>query len=87
MTLVRVENLSKTYHAGDVEVQALRGIDFMIEPAAVGIICGDASDIPSRRRWTLPAEEPIGIERLQRLVRRRPPAAAAADSPVRQSGP
>jgi putative ABC transport system ATP-binding protein len=31
VTLVRAENLSKTYRAGDVDVPAVRGVDFSIE--------------------------------------------------------
>ena len=34
MSLVRAEQLVKTYRMGDVEVQALRGVDFSIEPAS-----------------------------------------------------
>lgn len=34
MTLVRAENLGKNYRAGDVEVPALRGVSFTIEPRA-----------------------------------------------------
>lgn len=34
MSLVRAEQLQKTYRAGDVEVHAVRGIDFVIEPAS-----------------------------------------------------
>jgi len=32
MGLVRAENLVKTYRTGEVEVQAVRGVDFAIEP-------------------------------------------------------
>jgi putative ABC transport system ATP-binding protein len=34
MSLVRAEKLVKTYRAGDVDVQAVRGIDFSIDPAS-----------------------------------------------------
>lgn len=34
MSLVRASNLIKTYRAGDVDVQAVRGVDFVIEPAS-----------------------------------------------------
>ena len=34
MSLVRAEKLVKTYRAGDVEVPAVRGVDFEIEPAS-----------------------------------------------------
>lgn len=34
MSIVLAANLSKTYRAGEVEVQAIRGIDFSIEPAS-----------------------------------------------------
>ncbi|MFA7240378.1 MAG: ABC transporter ATP-binding protein [Sulfuricellaceae bacterium] len=34
MSLVRAEQLVKTYRMGDVEVQALKGVDFSIEPAS-----------------------------------------------------
>jgi putative ABC transport system ATP-binding protein len=34
MSLVVAEGLAKTYRAGDVEVQAIRGADFAIEPAS-----------------------------------------------------
>jgi putative ABC transport system ATP-binding protein len=34
MSLVRAEQLVKTYRAGEVEVRAVRGVDFTIEPAS-----------------------------------------------------
>jgi putative ABC transport system ATP-binding protein len=34
MSLVRAEKLTKTYRAGDVQVPAVRGVDFVIEPAS-----------------------------------------------------
>lgn len=34
MSLVRAENLTKTYRMGDVEVQALKGVDFSIDPSS-----------------------------------------------------
>jgi putative ABC transport system ATP-binding protein len=34
MTLIRAEHLVKTYRAGNVDVPALRGVDFTIEPGA-----------------------------------------------------
>ncbi len=34
MTLVRAEGLRKTYMAGDVPVEAIKGVDFQIEPAS-----------------------------------------------------
>ena len=34
MTLVRAEDVSKTYMSGEVEVQALKGLSFEIEPAS-----------------------------------------------------
>lgn len=34
MSLLRAEKLAKTYRSGDIEVAALRGVDFSIEPAA-----------------------------------------------------
>lgn len=34
MSLVTAAGLGKTYRSGDVEVQALRGVDFSIEPAS-----------------------------------------------------
>ncbi len=34
MTLVRAEDVSKTYVSGEVEVQALKGLSFEIEPAS-----------------------------------------------------
>ena len=34
MTLIRARKLTKTYRAGDVDVQAVRGVDFTIEPAS-----------------------------------------------------
>ena len=33
MTLVRAEDVSKTYMSGEVEVQALKGLSCEIEPA------------------------------------------------------
>jgi len=40
MTLVRAEDVSKTYISGEVEVQALRGVSFEIEPASFVSIVG-----------------------------------------------
>ena len=34
MTLIRATNLTKTYRVGDVDVPAVRGVDFTIEPAS-----------------------------------------------------
>jgi len=34
MSLIRASNLTKTYRAGDVDVPAVRGVDFVIEPAS-----------------------------------------------------
>src|SRR5215208_5569642 len=34
MSLVIAQRLTKTYRAGDVEVHAIRGADFIIEPAS-----------------------------------------------------
>jgi putative ABC transport system ATP-binding protein len=34
MSLVQAEQLTKTYRSGDVEVQAIKGADFAIEPAS-----------------------------------------------------
>lgn len=34
MALVVAENLEKTYEAGDIPVKAIRGVDFLIEPAS-----------------------------------------------------
>ena len=34
MSLVVAQGLTKTYHAGDVEVQAIKSADFVIEPAS-----------------------------------------------------
>ena len=34
MTLVSAEDVSKTYMSGEVEVQALKGLSFEIEPAS-----------------------------------------------------
>jgi putative ABC transport system ATP-binding protein len=34
MSLVKAQGLTKTYRAGDVEVQAVKGADFAIEPAS-----------------------------------------------------
>ncbi len=34
MSLIRAESLTKSYRAGDLEVPALRGVDFVIEPAS-----------------------------------------------------
>ena len=34
MSLVRAENLRKTYRSGDVEVEAIKGVDFSIEPGS-----------------------------------------------------
>ncbi len=40
MSLVRAERLEKTYRAGDVGVHALRGVDFVIEPASFTAFVG-----------------------------------------------
>ena len=40
MSLIRAEKLTKTYRAGDVEVPAVRGVDFVIEPASFAAFVG-----------------------------------------------
>jgi len=40
MSLVRAVQLEKTYRAGDVEVHAVRGVDFTIEPASFAAFVG-----------------------------------------------
>jgi len=40
MSLVRAEKLEKTYRAGDVDVHAVRGVDFVIEPASFTAFVG-----------------------------------------------
>jgi putative ABC transport system ATP-binding protein len=40
LSLVRAEKLEKTYRAGDVEVHAVRGVDFVIEPASFTAFVG-----------------------------------------------
>ncbi|WP_121240515.1 ABC transporter ATP-binding protein [Sulfurisoma sediminicola] len=34
MSLLRAENLTKTYRVGDIDVPAIKGVDFAIEPAS-----------------------------------------------------
>ena len=34
MSLVRAEHLTKTYRSGEVEVRAIQGADFVIEPSS-----------------------------------------------------
>ncbi|MBI4742504.1 MAG: ATP-binding cassette domain-containing protein [Betaproteobacteria bacterium] len=34
MSLVSAHNLTKTYRSGDIEVSAIKGVDFTIEPAS-----------------------------------------------------
>jgi len=38
--LITAQGLSKTYRTGDIEVQALRGVDFTIEPGAFAAFVG-----------------------------------------------
>jgi putative ABC transport system ATP-binding protein len=40
LSLVRAEKLEKTYRAGDVDVHAVRGVDFVIEPASFTAFVG-----------------------------------------------
>ena len=40
MSLIRAEKLTKTYRAGDVDVPAVRGVDFVIEPASFAAFVG-----------------------------------------------
>jgi putative ABC transport system ATP-binding protein len=40
LSLVRAEKLEKTYRAGDVEVHAVRGVDFVIEAASFAAFVG-----------------------------------------------
>ena len=40
MSLVRAEKLVKTYRSGEVEVQAVRGVDFAIEPRSLVAFVG-----------------------------------------------
>jgi len=41
MSLIRATNLTKTYRAGDVDVPAVRGVDFAIEPASFVAFVGE----------------------------------------------
>jgi putative ABC transport system ATP-binding protein len=40
MSLVHAENLTKTYRAGDVDVPAIKGVDFTIQPATLVAFVG-----------------------------------------------
>ncbi len=40
MTLIRAERLVKTYRSGDVEVPAIRGVDFAIDPRSFVVFVG-----------------------------------------------
>ena len=40
MTLIRAEKLTKVYRAGDVEVPAVRGVDFTIDAASFAAFVG-----------------------------------------------
>ena len=40
MTLIRAERLVKTYRSGEVEVHAIRGVDFTIEPKSFVVFVG-----------------------------------------------
>ena len=40
MSLVCAKQLVKTYRMGDVEVQALKGVDFSIEPSSLVAFVG-----------------------------------------------
>jgi len=40
MSVVRAEKLEKTYRSGDVDVRAVRGVDFAIEPASFAAFVG-----------------------------------------------
>src|SRR4026209_2563698 len=40
MALIRAEGLVKTYRAGEVEVQAVRGVDFAIEAKSFVVFVG-----------------------------------------------
>jgi putative ABC transport system ATP-binding protein len=68
--VIRVENLHKTYHMGDVEVPALRGIDLTIERGEFVAVMGSSGsgkstfmnilgclDRPTRGKYFLEGEE------------------------------
>ena len=40
MTLIRAEQLVKTYRSGEVEVRAIRGVDFTIEAKSFVVFVG-----------------------------------------------
>ena len=48
MSLVVAEGLTKTYRAGDVEVQAIKNASLVIEPASFVAFVGPSS---SSRAW------------------------------------
>ena len=47
MELIRLEDIHKTYHLGDVDVPVLRGISRSIAPGEMG---ADGASAPARRR-------------------------------------
>jgi putative ABC transport system ATP-binding protein len=76
--VIRVEDLHKTYHMGDVEVPALRGIDLTIERAEFVAVMGSSGsgkstfmnilgclDRPTRGRYFLEGEEVGSLSRDQ----------------------
>ena len=76
MSLVRAEQLVKAYRVGDVEVQALKGVDFSIEPSSFVAFVGPSGsgkstllnlvgclDHPSAGRLTVLGIEVAGLSR------------------------
>jgi macrolide transport system ATP-binding/permease protein len=41
-TVIRVENVSRTYHVGDVDVHALRGVSITIERGEFVAVMGSS---------------------------------------------
>jgi putative ABC transport system ATP-binding protein len=76
MSLIRAEGLTKTYRIGDIDVPAVRGIDFTIEPASVVAFVGPSGsgkstvlnmigclDHPSGGRITVLGEDVAKLDR------------------------
>jgi len=74
--VIRAENLYKTYHMGDVEVPALRGVDLTIDQAEFVAVMGSSGsgkstfmnilgclDRPTRGRYLLEGEEVGSLSR------------------------